>query len=56
MASPESDQWKKAMQEELRSHEENATWEIIRLPPNKKIIGCKWIFKKKMDEGGNLIC
>lgn len=56
MASPERDQWKKAMQKELRSHVENATWEIVRLPPNKKAIGCKWIFKKKMDEDGNLIC
>ena len=44
------------MKEELQAHEEYCTWEVVRLPPNKKAIGNKWIFTKKMDENGNLIC
>jgi hypothetical protein len=28
--------------------EKNGTWDIIRLPKEKKTIRCKWIFKRKV--------
>lgn len=31
---------------------DNGTWELGQLPPNKKAIECKWLFKAKVDEKG----
>jgi hypothetical protein len=39
--------WVFAMQEEMQSLEKNGTWHIVRLPKEKKIVRCKWIFKRK---------
>jgi hypothetical protein len=44
--------WRKAMMEEMDSIEENDTWSLVDLPPNRKPIGVKWVFKVKRDEHG----
>ena len=31
----------------MKSLHKNYTWELVKLSIGKKIIGCKWIFKKK---------
>jgi hypothetical protein len=36
-----------AMQEEMQSLEKNGTWDVVRLPKQKKVVRCKWIFKRK---------
>ncbi|KAL0423514.1 UNVERIFIED_CONTAM: Retrovirus-related Pol polyprotein from transposon RE1 [Sesamum radiatum] len=41
-------EWVHAMQEELQALEHNKTWELSSLPPYKKPIGCKWVYKIKM--------
>lgn len=46
--------WCKAMQVELNALEINKTWEITTLPPNKKAVGCKWIYKVKYKSDGTL--
>ena len=33
--SPESDQWERAMNEEIRALEENETWELVELPQDR---------------------
>jgi hypothetical protein len=38
------------MADELRSIEENETWEVYELPPGHRSIGLKWVFKAKKDE------
>ncbi|GLU14178.1 hypothetical protein SLE2022_307630 [Rubroshorea leprosula] len=38
--------WLIAMQE-VESLHKNHTWELVKPPPRKKTIGCKWIFKRK---------
>lgn len=43
----DSTRWLVAMQEEIESLYKNNTWELVKLPQNKKIVGCKWVFKKK---------
>ena len=35
------------MSEEIRALEENQTWTIEDLPPGKKPINCKWVYKVK---------
>jgi hypothetical protein len=36
----------------MDSIEENGTWSLIDLPPGRKPIGVKWVFKVKRDEHG----
>jgi hypothetical protein len=44
--------WRKAMTEEMDSIEENGTRSLVDLPPGRKPIGVKWVFKVKRDEHG----
>ena len=37
--------WCEAMNLELHALEDDGTWTIIDLPPGRKAIGCKWIYK-----------
>ena len=46
MTCDQSNEWLEAMQEELRSIEDNGTWEKLQLPSDKKAIGCKWVYKR----------
>lgn len=47
--------WKQAMEEEMRSINDNHTWELVDLPPGHRAIGLKWVYKVKRDEAGNVI-
>ena len=42
--------WRKAMQEEIETIEQNGMWFLIDLPAGAKRIEVKWIFKTKRDE------
>lgn len=46
-------EWRRAIDDEIESLNENDTWEIVPKPKNVKLIGSKWIFKIKEDELGN---
>lgn len=46
--------WKEAMKDEIKSIEENKTWELTELPPHKKSIGVKWVYKTKMNPDGTI--
>lgn len=35
--------WIKAMNEETKALHRNHTWDITKLPKNRKPIGCKWV-------------
>lgn len=35
------------MKEEMASLHKNRTWILVDKPENQKLVGCKWIFKKK---------
>lgn len=45
----ESPHWIEAMIEEYRSLIKNDTWQLVPLPPNRKAITCKWLYKKKIN-------
>ncbi|GJS23539.1 putative reverse transcriptase domain-containing protein [Tanacetum coccineum] len=48
----ESDKWLDTMNVEIQSIKDNQVWCLVGLPPNCKIVGGKWIFKKKTDMDG----
>jgi transposase InsO family protein len=39
--------WMEACEEEVSSIMKNQTWDLVELPPDRKAIGCKWVFKIK---------
>lgn len=47
-SSPFANEWKQAMKEEFDSLIANKTWILTELPPNKKPIASKWVFKTKI--------
>nr|GEU45181.1 hypothetical protein [Tanacetum cinerariifolium] len=49
---PESDKWIDAMNVEIQSLKDNKVWDLVELSPDGKIIGSKWLFKKKTDMDG----
>ncbi|GJT59507.1 retrovirus-related pol polyprotein from transposon TNT 1-94 [Tanacetum coccineum] len=47
-------QWKEAIKSEIDSILQNHMWELMDLPPGCKLLGYKWIFKKKMKADGTI--
>lgn len=43
------------MDDEIESLRNFGTWEITRLPPGGNPIGCKWVYKTKTDQNGNIV-
>lgn len=39
--------WREAIEEEMQNLENHQTWEYAELPPDRKAIGSKWVFKVK---------
>ncbi|GFY85446.1 hypothetical protein Acr_04g0001840 [Actinidia rufa] len=46
--------WRDAISKEINALEANKTWILTSLPPEKKPIGCKWIFKTKLKANGSV--
>lgn len=42
------------MQEEITAQEKNDTWKLMSLPPSKKPIGGKWVYKIKHKADGTM--
>eukprot|EP00253_Pinus_taeda_P010382 PITA_10382 len=47
-------EWRAVMNEEMESILRNDTWDLVELPKNKTPIGCKWLFKPKMNADGSI--
>ena len=54
MESNDSTKWIDAMNDELKSMEQNEVWDLVELPEGYKKVGCKWVFKTKRDSNGNI--
>ncbi|CAI7895211.1 unnamed protein product [Closterium sp. NIES-54] len=54
LESSDAEEWKKAMESELKSIEENGTWELVELPEGCNAITSKWLFKIKSDADGKI--
>ena len=46
--SHEKDLWLEAMNDEIDSMKRNIVWKLCDLHKERKAIGCKWVFKKKL--------
>ena len=46
--------WKEAMVDEYTDLLKNKTQSLVELPPDKKIIGCRWVFKVKENSDGSI--
>ena len=44
--------WQATMDEEFNSLQKNATWELVSLPPGRKLVQCKWVFQKNVASDG----
>ena len=46
--------WREAMQKEIAALEDNGTWDMAVLPPHKKALGSKWVYKIKYHADGQV--
>ncbi|KAI0990985.1 hypothetical protein K3495_g17202, partial [Podosphaera aphanis] len=46
--------WKEAMEDELRSLQQNKTWEIVNRPENRRVLRGKWVYKLKRGPNGEI--
>lgn len=46
--------WVDAMNKELKTLEDNNTWIVRTVPPGKRAIGCKWVYKIKHNANGSI--
>ena len=54
MKSSDSGKWKEACDSEFDSLQRNYTWEIVPLPKCRKAIGCRWVFRVKETQDGEI--
>ncbi|KAG6543704.1 hypothetical protein Mapa_014888 [Marchantia paleacea] len=47
--------WEQAILEEKESLQQTCTWEFVDLPPGRKTIGCRWVFKVKRGAAGEIL-
>ena len=52
--SPDSSLWMKAMKTEVKSLADNNVWELVELPPGRKTVGSKWVYKIKRKADGSI--
>ena len=43
------------MKEELNQIEKNETWELVPRLENKNMVRTKWVYRKKMNEQGEVV-
>ena len=51
---PDSKKWVEAIKNEHDSLLKNKTWTLVNRPEDRKVIGCKWIFRIKLNEKGEV--
>ena len=44
--------WKDVMDREIKSLQQAGTWETVPHPPDKNIVGCKWVYRLKRKADG----
>jgi hypothetical protein len=53
MSGADREHWQDAMEREIKTLQEFGTWELVELPPGRKMIGCKWHLTRKVNADGS---
>ncbi|GFX44652.1 retrovirus-related Pol polyprotein from transposon TNT 1-94 [Trichonephila clavipes] len=53
--SPQQESWRRAMDEEFDGLKLRNVWKLTKLPPDKQLLGCRWVYNLKRDENGKVI-
>ena len=43
-----------AIEDEMKSMNANKVWDLEIIPKGAKTVGCKWVYKTKLDSQGNI--
>ena len=46
--------WKNVMVEEMEALDKNEAWDLVELPDGRRLVGSKWVFKKKLNAAGKV--
>ena len=52
--SADHEHWSRAMQGEIDSINESEVWTLVKPPVGVTPVGCKWVFKRKLENDGSL--
>jgi hypothetical protein len=47
-------EWNEAMEAEFNALVKNDTWNLVKLPKGKDVIGTKWVYKTKYNSNGSI--
>nr|AAP46197.1 putative gag-pol polyprotein [Oryza sativa Japonica Group] len=54
ITSEHSSKWLEVMDDELKSMSHNGVWDLVEIPKGSKTVGCKWVYKTKLDSKGKI--
>ena len=54
MQRHDKDKWFDCAYQEIQALLDNGTWELVKLPPDRKAIGCHWVFRIKHNADGSV--
>ena len=54
MVDTDKDEWQDAMNREMESMYFNSVWSLVELPEGFRLIGCKWLYKRKKGPDGRV--
>ena len=54
MRNDHSSKWLEAMEDEMKSMNANKVWNLEIIPKGATTVGCKWVYKTKLDSQGNI--
>jgi hypothetical protein len=47
--------WQEVMNSKLQALIDNQTWSLVPLPPGKRPISCKWVYRIKCNADGSVV-
>ncbi|MCO5578509.1 hypothetical protein L7F22_032352 [Adiantum nelumboides] len=54
LSGPAAFSWRQAMESGYQSLMDNGTWQLVPAPPNRKLVTCKWLLRKKLHADGTV--